>query len=74
MATSLERMIHPQGVLSRTLWAVREVNEMSVAGALVLLGVIIRTVLAVPIVVALVFVFWKIGKLADAYAKKLKAT
>ena len=74
MATSLERMIHPQGVLSRTPRAVREVNEMPVAGALVLLGVIIRTVLAVPIVVALVFVFWKIGKLADAYAKKLKAT
>jgi hypothetical protein len=67
-------MIHPQGVLSRTPRAVHEVNEMPAAGALVLLGAIIRTALAVPIVVALVFVFWKIGKLADAYAKKLKAT
>ena len=67
-------MIHPQGVLFRTPRSVREVNEMPAAGALVLLGVIIRTALAVPIVVALVFVFWKIGKLADAYAKKLKAT
>jgi hypothetical protein len=47
---------------------------MPAAGALVLLGVMIRTALAVPIVVALVFVFWKIGKLADAYAKKLKTS
>ena len=53
--------------------AVCEVNEMPAAGALVLVG-LIRTILAVPIAIALIFLFWKIGKLADAYAKKLKTS
>ena len=50
----------------------REVNSMPVVGALVLVGLVVRTILAVPIVAVLVFLFWKLAKLADAYTKKLK--
>ncbi len=55
------------------LRTVREVNKMPAIGALVLVG-LIRTILAAAVVIALIFLFWKIGKLADAYAKKLKTS
>jgi hypothetical protein len=38
-----------------------------------LLGGIIRLVLALPVVIVLVVLLWKLGKLADAYVEKLKA-
>jgi TM2 domain-containing membrane protein YozV len=36
-------------------------------------GLIIRTVLAVVIIGALVWLIFKLGKLADAYTEKLRA-
>ncbi len=36
-------------------------------------GLVIRTVLAVVIIGAVVWLIFKLGKLADAYAEKLKA-
>ena len=39
---------------------------------LLFIGLIIRTVLAAAIVVALIWLVLKLGKLADAYTKKLK--
>lgn len=46
---------------------------MPVPLGLLLIGLILRTILAAVVVVAVVFLFWKIGKLADAYAEKIKA-
>jgi hypothetical protein len=51
----------------------REVSWMPVPLGLLLIGLILRTILAAVVVVAVVFLFWKIGKLADAYAEKIKA-
>lgn len=45
---------------------------MPVPFGLLLIGLILRTILAAVVVVAVVFLFWKIGKLADAYAEKIK--
>ena len=36
-------------------------------------GLVIRTVLAVVVVTAVVWLVFKLGKLADAYAEKLRA-
>jgi uncharacterized protein HemY len=36
-------------------------------------GLIIRTVVAVVVVVAILWLVFKLGKLADAYAEKLRA-
>jgi hypothetical protein len=41
---------------------------------LVFTGLIIRTLLGAVIVVAFVWLLWKLGRLADAYTEKLKAT
>jgi len=48
-----------------------EVNAMVSAG-LIFLGLLIRTVLGATVVVALVWLFFKLGKLAEAYTKKLQ--
>jgi hypothetical protein len=48
-----------------------EVNAM-VATGLIFLGLLIRTVFGAAIVVALVWLFFKLGKLAEAYTKKLQ--
>ena len=40
---------------------------------LLFIGLILRTILAAVVVVAVLWLFWKIGKLADAYAEKIKA-
>jgi hypothetical protein len=63
---------HPQPVLFGTI-IVREneVNAMVSAG-LIFLGLLIRTVLGATVVVALVWLFFKLGKLAEAYTKKLQ--
>jgi hypothetical protein len=50
----------------------REVSEMPVPVGLLFTGLILRTVLGAVVVAALVFLFWKIGKLADAYAERIK--
>lgn len=51
----------------------REVSDMPVWAGLVFVGLLIRTIFGAAIVAAIVFLFWKIGKLADAYAEKIKA-
>ena len=43
------------------------------AVGLLFLGLIIRTVIAVVVVAAVIWLILKIGKLADAYREKLKA-
>jgi len=40
---------------------------------LLFLGLIIRTILGAAIVIALVWLFFKLAKLADAYTKKLQS-
>ena len=49
-----------------------EVNVMAPVG-LLFLGLVIRTIFGAAIVVALVWLFFKLAKLADAYTKKLQA-
>jgi len=46
---------------------------MPVPVGLLFTGLILRTVLGAVVVVAAMWLFWKIGKLADAYAEKIKA-
>jgi len=46
---------------------------MAVPVGLLLTGLIVRAVLGIVVVVALVMFLWKAGKLADAYAEKLRA-
>ena len=46
---------------------------MPVPIGLLFTGLILRTILGTVFVAALVFLFWKIGKLADAYTDGLKA-
>jgi len=46
---------------------------MPVAIGLLFIGMLIRTVLGAVVVAALVFLLWKIGRLADAYTQKIKA-
>jgi len=50
----------------------REVSKMPVPVGLLFAGLILRTILGVAFVAALVFLFWKIGKVADAYTEKIK--
>ncbi|MGP8126827.1 MAG: hypothetical protein ACLP9D_03370 [Candidatus Bathyarchaeia archaeon] len=48
-----------------------DVNAMVSAG-LIFLGLVIRTILGAAVVVALVWSFFKLGKLAEEYTKKLQ--
>lgn len=43
-----------------------------VAVGLIFLGLLIRTILGATVVVALVWLVFKLGKLAEAYTKKLQ--
>ena len=63
-------MIRTQCVLFRVTSVRVEVNAMVAAG-LMFLRLVIRTVLGAAVVVALVWLFFKLGKLADAYTKRL---
>lgn len=47
-------------------------SKMPVPVGLLFTGLILRTILGVVVVAALVFLFWKIGKLADAYVEKIR--
>ena len=49
-----------------------EVNVMVPVG-LLFVGLVIRTILGAAIVVALVWLLFKLAKLADAYTKKLQS-
>jgi len=46
---------------------------MAVSAGAWMLGALIRTIIGLPIVVVLVILFWKLGKLADAYTEKLRS-
>jgi len=50
---------------------ISEVIAMVLAG-LIFLGLVIRTILGAAVVVAFVWLFFKIGKLAEAYTKKVQ--
>jgi hypothetical protein len=50
----------------------REVSKMPAPIGLLFVGLIVRTILGAAVVAALVILFWKIGKLADAYTEKIK--
>jgi len=50
----------------------REVSNMPVPVGLLFTGLIVRTILGAAVVAALVILFWKIGRLADVYAEKIK--
>jgi len=50
----------------------REMSRIPVPAGLLFTGLKLRTILRVVVVSAVVFLFWKIGKLADAYAQKIK--
>jgi hypothetical protein len=45
---------------------------MPVPIGLLFIGLMVRTILGVTVVAALVILFWKIGKLADAYTERIK--
>ena len=57
--------------MSRFVWCER-CNDMP-HPVLLFTGLIIRTVIAAVIVAAIVWLIFKLGKLADAYAEKLRA-
>ena len=46
---------------------------MPVPIGLLFIGMLIRTVLDAVVVAALVFLLWKIRRVADAYTQKIKA-
>jgi len=46
---------------------------MAVPVGLLFAGLIVRTILGVVVAAAMVFLSWKIGRLVDGYAEKLKA-
>ena len=50
----------------------REVSKMPAPIGLLFIGLMVRTILGVAVVAALVILFWKIGKLADAYTERIK--
>jgi len=66
-------MNHPQSVLFGVMNVRFDVNAMPGLG-LVLLALIIRAALGIVVVVALVWLALKLGRLADAYTKKLQAS
>ena len=49
-----------------------EVTVMAYPIGLLFVGLVIRAALGAVIVGGLVFLFWKLGRLADAYANKIK--
>ena len=49
-----------------------EVNAMPASG-LIFLGLVIRAAFGIVVVAALVWLFLKLGHLADAYTKKLQS-
>ena len=64
--------IHPQSVLLGMTSVRVEVNAMPASG-LIFLGLVIRAAFGIVVVAALVWLFLKLGHLADAYTKKLQS-
>ena len=54
-------------------WRV-EGETMPTAIGLLFVGLVVRAILGAAIVVAVLFLAWKLGKVADAYAHKLAPT
>lgn len=50
-----------------------EVHALAYPLGLLFAGFLVRTILGAAVVVVLVLFLWKVSKLADAYAKKLKS-
>jgi nitrate reductase NapE component len=50
-----------------------KVRKRSALIGLLFVGLVIRAILGAAIVVAVVFLAWKLGKVADAYATKTEA-
>ena len=48
-----------------------EGEKMPTAIGLLFVGLVVKTILGAAIVVAVLFLAWKLGKVADAYAQKL---
>ncbi|MGP8127922.1 MAG: hypothetical protein ACLP9D_08955 [Candidatus Bathyarchaeia archaeon] len=64
-------MIRTQFILSRNDSLSVEGEEMPTIIGLLFVGLVIRAILGAAIVVAVVFLAWKLGKLADAYTHEL---
>jgi hypothetical protein len=65
-------MIRTQFILSRNnSLRVEGEEKMPTIIGLVFVGLVIRVILGAAIVVAVVLLAWKLGKLADAYTHKL---
>lgn len=73
MARDNESIIH-NPFYDDSLTAHAEVQNMPLPIGLLFTGLIIRTLLGAALVVAVVWLLWKLAKLADAYAEKLKAS
>ena len=50
-----------------------EVNAMAALVGLVFLGLVVRAALGIAVVIALVWLVLKLGRLADAYTHKLQS-
>ncbi len=57
----------------RATTRVLEVHELAYPTGLLFAGFLVRTILGAAVVVVLVLFLWKVSKLADAYAEKLKS-
>ena len=66
-------MIHPQFLISQRGSKAAEVNSMAVPTGLLFIGLVIRAVWGALVVAGVVFLCWKLGKLAEAYTDKIKA-
>jgi len=64
-------MNHPQSVLLGVITVRVDVSAMATLG-LVFLALATRAALGIVVVVALVWLVLKLGRLADAYTKKLQ--
>jgi hypothetical protein len=68
-------MIRTQFILSRNnSLRVEGEEKMPTIIGLVFVGLVIRAILGAAIVVTVVLLAWKLGKLADAYTHKLTTT
>jgi hypothetical protein len=65
-------MNHPQLLLSRKPRSRQEGERMPSPNGLLFVGLIVRAILGAAVVVAALWLIWKLGKLADAYTEKLK--
>jgi hypothetical protein len=48
-----------------------KVKKMPIPIGLLFVGLVVRAILGAAVVVAVLFLAWKLGKVADAYTRKL---